>query len=51
VLVDDAGPDVGHLGPFGQPVDDERVELLVVGHGHVEQEILAAGTTSVTRHR
>ena len=43
VLVDDAGPDVGHLGPFGQLVDDEGIETLVVGHRDVDQEILAAG--------
>src|SRR6266702_5211625 len=29
VLVDDAGPDVGYLGPLGELVDDEGVELLV----------------------
>ena len=43
VLVDDAGPDVGYFGPLGEPVDDEGVELLVVGHRDVEQEVLAAG--------
>jgi hypothetical protein len=43
VLVDDAGPDVGYFGPLGELVDDEGVELLVVGHGDVEQEVLAAG--------
>src|SRR5580704_12559149 len=43
VLVNDAGADVGHLGPFGEPVDDEGVQMLVVGHGDVKQEILAAG--------
>ena len=43
VLVDDAGPDVGHLGPLGELVDDEGVELLVVGYRDVEQEVLVAG--------
>ncbi len=43
VLVDDAGPDVGHLGTLGQLVDHEGVQVLVVGHGHVQQEVLAAG--------
>jgi len=43
VLVDDAGTDVGHLGTFGQLVDDERVEVLVVGDRDMEQEVLAAG--------
>jgi Protein of unknown function (DUF2000) len=43
VFVDDAGPDVGHLGPLGELVDDEGVELLVVGHRDVQQEVLAAG--------
>ena len=43
VLVDDAGPDVGYFGPLGELVDDEGIELLVVGHGDVEQEVLAAG--------
>jgi hypothetical protein len=43
VLVDDTGPDVGHLGPLGELVDDEGVELLVVGYRDVEQEVLAAG--------
>ena len=43
MLVDDAGPDVGHLGPLGELVDDEGVKLLVVGHRDVEQEVLAAG--------
>jgi hypothetical protein len=42
VLVDDAGPDVGYLGPLGELVDDEGVELLVVGHRDVEQEVFAA---------
>jgi hypothetical protein len=41
VLVDDAGADVGHLGPFGELVDDEGVQMLVVGHGDVKQEVLA----------
>jgi hypothetical protein len=40
VLVDDAGPDVGHLGPLGELVDDEGVELLVVGRRDVKQEVL-----------
>jgi Protein of unknown function (DUF2000) len=48
VFVDDAGPDVGHLGPLGELVDDEGVELLVVGHRHVEQEVLAAGDDEYT---
>jgi hypothetical protein len=43
VLVDDAGPDVGYFGPLGELVDHEGVELLVVGHRDVEQEVLAAG--------
>ena len=43
VLVDNAGADVGHLGPFGELVDDEGVQMLVVGHGDVKQEVLAAG--------
>ena len=44
VLVDDAGgSDVGHLGPFGELVDDEGVQMLVVGHCDVQQEVLAAG--------
>jgi hypothetical protein len=43
VLVDDAGPDVGYFGPLGELVDDEGVELLVVGHRDVEQEVFAAG--------
>ena len=42
VLVDDAGPDVGHLGPLGELVDDEGVELLVVGHRDVKHEVLGA---------
>src|SRR6185369_12863897 len=49
MLVDDAGPDVGHLGPLGELVDDEGVELLVVGHRDVEQEILAAAATGSGR--
>ena len=36
VLVDDAGADVGHLGSFGELVDDEGVQMLVVGHGDVK---------------
>jgi hypothetical protein len=28
MLVDDAGADVGRLGPFGEPVDDEGVQML-----------------------
>jgi hypothetical protein len=43
VLVDDAGADVGYLGSFGQLVDDERVEMLIVRHRDVEQEVLVAG--------
>jgi hypothetical protein len=42
-VTDDAGADVGHLRSFGELVDDEGVEMLVVGHGDVEQEVLAAG--------
>jgi hypothetical protein len=37
VRVDDAGADVGHLGPFGELVDHEGVQMLVVGHGDVKQ--------------
>jgi hypothetical protein len=48
VLVDDAGPDVGYFGPLGELVDDEGVELLVVGHRDVEQEVLAAGDDEYT---
>ena len=43
VLVDDAGPDVSYFGPLGELVDDEGVELLVVGDRDVEQEVLVAG--------
>jgi hypothetical protein len=43
VLVDDAGPHVRDLGTLGKPVDDERVQVLIVRHGHVQQEVLAAG--------
>ena len=37
VLVDDADPDVGYFGPLGELVDDEGVELLVVGHRDVDE--------------
>src|ERR1700761_7651243 len=43
VLVDHAGAHVSDLGPLGEPVDHERIQVLVVGHGHVDQEILVAG--------
>ena len=42
VLVDHAGADVSDLGAFDEPVDDERVQVLVVPHGHVNEEVLAA---------
>jgi len=44
VLVDDAGPDVGHLRPLGLLgllVDDESVGLLVVGQA-IDRQLLAA---------
>src|SRR6201992_2238003 len=43
VLVDHAGAHVGDLGALGQPVDDEGVQILVVRHGHVDEEVLVAG--------
>jgi hypothetical protein len=42
VLVDDTSADVGDLRPFGQPVDDEGIEVLVVGHRDMEQEMPSA---------
>jgi hypothetical protein len=42
VLVDDAGADVGDLRSLGQVVDDECVQILVVGDGNVQQEVLVA---------
>jgi hypothetical protein len=40
VLVNHAGADVGDFGAFGEPVDDERVQILVVPHSDVDKEIL-----------
>lgn len=42
VLVDHAGADVGDFGTLGEPVDDERVQILVVSHGDVNEEILGS---------
>jgi hypothetical protein len=43
VLVDDGGAHVGDLGTFGEPVDDEGVQGVGVGDGHVDEEVLPAG--------
>lgn len=43
VLVDHAGADVSDLGAFGEPVDDERVQVLVVLDRDMNEEVLAAG--------
>ena len=36
VLVDHAGADVGDFGALREPVDNERVQILVVSHGDVD---------------
>ncbi len=36
VLIDRAGADVGDLGAFGEPVDDKRIQVLVVPHRDVD---------------
>jgi len=41
VLVDHAGADVGDFGALREPVDNERVQILVVSHGDVYEEILS----------
>ena len=43
VLVNDRGVDVGHFGPFGQPVDHKRVERVGVRNGDMEEEVVATG--------
>src|ERR1700761_5934223 len=43
VLVDHAGADVGDLRALGEPVDDEGVQVLIAGHGHVDEEVLVPG--------
>jgi hypothetical protein len=43
VLVNDRGVDVGHFGPFGQPVDHKRVERGGVRNGDMEEEVVATG--------
>jgi hypothetical protein len=48
VLVDHAGADVGDFGTLGEPVDDERVQIAVVSHGDVDEEIPAARLRSRT---
>src|SRR5215212_3520159 len=42
VLIDDRRADVGHLTALGEPVDDEGVERVRVGHRDVQQEVVAA---------
>ena len=46
MLVNDAGPHVGDLGPLSQPVDHEGVEVLVVADGDVDEEVLEPGRAS-----
>lgn len=41
VLVDHAGADVGDFGALGEPVGDKRVQILLVPHRDVDQEILS----------
>src|SRR4051794_18064078 len=41
VLVDDRGAHVRHLAALGEPVDDEGVQRVGVGHGDVQQEVVA----------
>jgi hypothetical protein len=43
MFVNDAGAHVGNFGAFGELVDNEGIELLVIGDGDVEQEVLATG--------
>jgi hypothetical protein len=49
VLVDDAGADIGDFGSLGEPVDDEAVQALVVGHRDVQEKVFEATKVSNDR--
>ena len=42
VLVDKRGPHVGDVGVLGDVVAHERLQVAGVGHGHLDQEVVAA---------